>query len=566
MTDDNKNNKQVRNKTRRYSLTKIINSGLFVIVSLVIILALSTYYRLSEFNDTLNDVSEKSLTTVISSGEIFIQVNNLARVSERLVNANSDPHRRISYGQINDQLAVLTGIAERQKENAYMLLQLYTISKELSDLNQLVIRKLTIHDKMLEQQTRMYDIYEALMRTPDDSASANPRWKQNIAEIVTHTGEILIIDRLNVVREKKQSMTDLFDGLKQDIKDGNYVLPAESSQLISQLEHAITDNIEGIFSLRQEQLKVMGRSRGRANMVNNLILDYARLTEFESYQLNSRILEDARNASGTISAQIQNINLVFLFIVLVIVGFSAFVHRLVVARLLRLRTQIQQRLEGVEQDIALFGNDEISDLAETFDSFAKTIENQKQTLSEMSLVDALTSVANRRALDERFEQEIGIAIRRKWPITVMLLDIDFFKQYNDNYGHGKGDDCLRQVAHILLTCLPRKTDFVARYGGEEFAIILPDTHVTGAIKVAEHIIDSMARARIEHEYSRAADFVTLSLGIASTEDISADEGELLLEQADKALYKAKRKGRNRYEYFDSGILDSPVVVDLKPVK
>ena len=563
MTNNDKNKSANGKQHRRYSLTKIINSGLFVIVSLVVVLALSTYYRLSEFNETLNDVSEKSLTTVISSGEIFIQVNNLARVSERLVNANSDPHRRISYGQINDQLAILTGIAERQKENAYMLLQLYTISKELSDLNQLVIRKLTIHDKMLEKQTVMYGLYQKLM----DTETANgDKWQQHVSEIVTRTGEILIIDRLNVVREKRQAMSAIFDSLEDDFQSGRESVSPETINLIGQLNTTVTDDIEGIFSLRQEQLKVIGRARGRANMVNNLILDYARLAEFESYQLNSRILEDARNASGTINNQIQNINLVFLFIVLVIIGFSVFVHRLVVTRILRLRNQIQQRLEGVEQDIALFGNDEISDLAETFDSFAKTIENQKQTLSEMSLIDALTGVANRRALDERFEQEVSIAIRRQWPISMLLLDIDFFKQYNDNYGHGKGDDCLRQVAQVLMGCLPRKTDFLARYGGEEFAIILPDTDMKGAIKVAENIIDSMARANIAHEYSRAADFVTMSVGIAFTPSITLDDAELLIEQADKALYKAKRKGRNRFDYFDisSVEMDSAVVVDLKP--
>lgn len=543
-----------------YSLSKLIALGLGILVAIVIVLAISTYYRLNTFKQTLENVSEKSLATVISSGEIFTQVNTLASISERLVNANSDPFRRISYSQINDQLIILRELADSREENSYMLLQLYTISRELADLNQLVINKINVADSLLAQQANMYGLYEELMLLESDQPAT--MIKLSAADIVTRTSEILIVDRLNQVREKKLTLESLLKELEEYSVNAGFT-NSNVSLIVKELNDTILNPINGIVSLRQEQLRVAGRARGRSNMVHNLIVDYARLAEFESHQLNARVLEDAKNASKSINNQIQNIHLVFIFIVVTIIGFSLFVNRFVVSRLLKLRMQIHKRMDGNYREIKLTGNDEISELARAFDSFARTIETQKQTLSEMSLRDALTGIANRRALDERFKQEISSAMRHQWPLSVLLLDIDYFKQYNDNYGHGRGDQCLKDVADILRQYLPRQSDMLARFGGEEFAIILPDTNAKGADSVANNIISGFNAARLPHEYSQITNYVTISIGVATHLIATKEKAWDLFDNADKALYCAKKRGRNRSVSFGDISSQPSNIIDIR---
>lgn len=167
-------------------------------------------------------------------------------------------------------------------------------------------------------------------------------------------------------------------------------------------------------------------------------------------------------------------------------------------------------------------------------------------LEELSHLDGLTSIANRRHFDEVLSKEQGRLHRLGGDLSLIMLDIDFFKAYNDNYGHGTGDECLIQVAKALSGIVKRPTDLLARYGGEEFAVILPDTNLEGALQVAESLHDEINRLNLTHEFSPIADHVTVSLGVANlaTEPASADL-EDLLKRADSALYKAKETGRNR---------------------
>jgi diguanylate cyclase (GGDEF)-like protein len=171
----------------------------------------------------------------------------------------------------------------------------------------------------------------------------------------------------------------------------------------------------------------------------------------------------------------------------------------------------------------------------------------------LSLRDALTEILNRRGLDEKLEEECARSMRAKSSLACILIDIDHFKMYNDNYGHQKGDECLRETAQILNSCMLRAGDFVSRYGGEEFCIILPNINLEGAAVVAQRLQDAMARAEIPHLYSDVADRITLSMGLEAfvpSHDLASDQ---LIEHADKALYAAKRSGRNRFVSYSSSI-------------
>ena len=166
-------------------------------------------------------------------------------------------------------------------------------------------------------------------------------------------------------------------------------------------------------------------------------------------------------------------------------------------------------------------------------------------LSHMARVDGLTQIPNRRAFDETLAQEWGRLAREESPLSLILCDIDCFKQYNDHYGHQAGDDCLRRVAQALAGCAQRTADLVARYGGEEFVLLLPQTPLEGALLVAENVRRTVEKLALQHSCSRVKPIVTLSLGVASVIPAQHMEADGLIEVADQALYQAKKTGRNK---------------------
>jgi len=166
-------------------------------------------------------------------------------------------------------------------------------------------------------------------------------------------------------------------------------------------------------------------------------------------------------------------------------------------------------------------------------------------LRELSYRDGLTAIANRRHFDERLQEEWRRALREELPLALAMFDIDFFKDYNDHYGHIAGDDCLKRLARLLREEVSRPGDLVARYGGEEFAIIMPNTTCEGAKSVAEEIRQAVEGLQIPHELSTTSRWITVSAGVAGRKPGHDDSPQSLLRDADHALYAAKRAGRNR---------------------
>ncbi|MDX9746503.1 MAG: diguanylate cyclase [Syntrophales bacterium] len=175
------------------------------------------------------------------------------------------------------------------------------------------------------------------------------------------------------------------------------------------------------------------------------------------------------------------------------------------------------------------------------------LRKANEDLYRLSTTDSLTGIANRRAYDEHLEIEWKRMLRNGNPLSLIVCDIDFFKKYNDRYGHKEGDICLQTIARVIKQTALRPGDFVARYGGEEFAVILPGTRTKGALHVAEKIRTAIAEYAIPHEDSGIASTVTLSLGVAQIEAFQAVgmSSMALFRAADTALYEAKRQGRNR---------------------
>jgi len=175
------------------------------------------------------------------------------------------------------------------------------------------------------------------------------------------------------------------------------------------------------------------------------------------------------------------------------------------------------------------------------------LKKHREQLEYLSNNDGLTGIPNRRRLDEYMQQQWASSIHMQNPMSVIMADIDYFKPYNDNYGHVEGDVCLKRVAKAIASVSMRRLDLIARYGGEEFVAILPQTDAGGAKTLAGLMIDTVMALKIPHAWSEVSDQVTVSIGIASInagEDYSIEE---ILKRADQSLYRAKEGGRNRVD-------------------
>ncbi len=171
-------------------------------------------------------------------------------------------------------------------------------------------------------------------------------------------------------------------------------------------------------------------------------------------------------------------------------------------------------------------------------------------LEKLSMYDGLTNIRNRRFFDETFEKTFSEIKRDKKSLAVLMIDIDFFKPYNDNYGHGQGDETLRKVAKALEKTIKRPSDFVARYGGEEFVVLLKNLDKDGLQTVAKKLLEAIRELKITHEFSKIEKYVTVSIG-ASFYNSSSDITKLeLLLKADETLYSVKNSGRNNFAILE----------------
>ncbi|HEY0721177.1 MAG TPA: diguanylate cyclase, partial [Gammaproteobacteria bacterium] len=215
-------------------------------------------------------------------------------------------------------------------------------------------------------------------------------------------------------------------------------------------------------------------------------------------------------------------------------------------------SNVQHSMEGgLDNTIDERGVKEVHLLAQAFNLMAHTLHHNMSELQRISSLDGLTGIANRRAFDIRLEEEWARALRNRTPLALLIIDIDFFKAYNDSLGHQAGDHCLREVAQTLQNEMKRPGDLLARYGGEEFAVILPDTDIFGAGVVALNLHNALQQRAIPHPASTIAAELTLSIGVNALIPESKNSPEEFIGEADRALYEVKRNGRNSIGFAHS---------------
>ena len=207
---------------------------------------------------------------------------------------------------------------------------------------------------------------------------------------------------------------------------------------------------------------------------------------------------------------------------------------------------VQKPINPVRLQLTITAMERIHVMRQKLQAAQTDLVVANKELERLALSDQLTGLPNRRNFDETLHRQFLLAKRNKSPLTFIICDIDFFKLYNDHYGHQQGDECLAAVAKIIGSIPGRPTDKACRYGGEEFTVVLPDTNLLGGTVIAEKLRKAVVDAAIEHKYSTISSYVTLSVGFSTFTGQFKVEEELI-KAADEALYRAKKNGRNRVE-------------------
>ena len=282
-------------------------------------------------------------------------------------------------------------------------------------------------------------------------------------------------------------------------------------------------------------------------------------TSLEKIIIKNHIASDSQNLVlegqseltlyKTLKDSVKNFLLIFMALgIIFTIGALLFMNYLILKPIYRLQKQMHwiirnKKFRPIHQLSQT--SDEFADLTKHFNSLIQHVIKQNKALEELSLTDPLTSLQNRRSLDQFITTLGGLLKREEKNISIIMIDIDHFKLYNDAYGHVQGDEVIKKVAQAIIHNASRLSDFVARYGGEEFVVIFPDTSMQGAYAIAQSIRQDIESYKIPHKSSLTSENITVSIGISSTLVGSKDQILKLLEDADDALYYAKSDGRNK---------------------
>jgi diguanylate cyclase (GGDEF)-like protein len=525
-------------KGARISLVKVFSTGITGILFIFILLSYFTFTRLLSFESTLTDISDKSLPNLIRISQLYSQAARLLESTELLSKSTSGASKRLAQKRLSTNIINIRKAANNAFVNVFLDTQLDTIAIELDEFSTLIEDRVQTLGNIELLRAQMYNINVQAVNIKKQSSSV---WVLGFSQVMTDVSKALNEKKLQRVRflfnqlEKQLNKLSIISGEGQD--------KAVRRQLTNQFKILLFDE-NGMELLKIKSLRLEGRAIGRENFVHNLIEDYLAQLSLLTNETEQNITLQVATSVIDMKEQTQLIRLILIggvvFLLIIVVLFQ----QRILKRISIFKQIVLNETQEFDYQTMLNGNDEITDLAEAFNEFTHTIDIQKQKLEQLSMLDGLTGIANRRALDIRLKHDIEISTRQKSSVAILLMDIDCFKQYNDNYGHSAGDQCLKDVAKIIGDSLHRDSDFVARYGGEEFVCVLPETDSEGAQMIATHLLEQFKHAAIPHKSSNVADYVTMSIGITTSQPNALLTPEAIIKQADTALYIAKKAGKN----------------------
>jgi diguanylate cyclase (GGDEF)-like protein len=542
----------------RLSLVSVFSASLSVVFLLFLILSWLTFSRLLNFESILVNISEQALPKIVSSSQLYGEAARLLEFADLFSDSTSEVGERRAEQKLTAQVNVIKAFSNSYFNNEFFETQLEIINIELIEFSELIKERLTTQKKLMlreQQSSQLFAQAFSLSNGTNENIAKQQaeqvNWLSQLSQAMVMMNRALISGRLQEVRGLFSALEEKLDAIQiTNIKSHN----AEQKQQVIRDLNRLLFEANGLEALSVGLLRLNGREIGRKNFLHHLIDDYTRLLEHSAKEIEADIFAQTSATVAAVKQQRLIIGSVIVLTLIVLFIIIMIMQRRVLTRLRQISNMVHSKTLGKNEAVLLSGNDEISDLADAFTIFANTIEIQKQKLEHMSMSDGLTGIANRRALDMRLLHDIELSIRHKSDVAVLLMDIDNFKAYNDNYGHSAGDECLKHVCQVVCQVLRRDSDFVARYGGEEFVCIMPHTDINGAKDIAHKIIQTLTDVNLPHQFSPTKPYVTMSIGIAVSNAKQVLMPDTILNHADTALYAAKKAGKNRFEEYSAPAL------------
>ena len=395
----------------------------------------------------------------------------------------------------------------------------YTYSDFLSEL-EVVLSKEEIESKKMQVNSELMEL---------------ARSRTRITSKILDTEDYFEKDDLNM---RLESFAGRFSMLRETLLE--FSLTEEEQGIIERNDKIISKILPAQRTV--VELSMAGTEENK-NLAKGLLYDVVLPGQEELIQSLGRLVSIEQNKIAELTEKsnqsLQSITKRNLKVVTIVVIIAIIISIIVVLRIRKVQLELQiysktllQVVESLEQQV---------------DERTKELSELNIQLKDNSEKDELTGLYNRRKFNAFIEEEYSRSSRLGSCFSLILIDIDYFKLYNDNYGHTKGDECLATVARIMRDALPRSIDFIARYGGEEFVIILPSTEFDGAKNVANVIREAIVSENIEHSYSKVENFITISQGITTYHSEDSLTITEIVNNADQSLYRAKSNGRNRVE-------------------
>jgi diguanylate cyclase (GGDEF)-like protein len=531
----------------RIPLIRFFGLGLSSILVIFLLISWLTFSKLLTLESTLKDISINTIPEIVLSGELFNEASKLLEFTVLLANADSDAAKRLAEQELNTYIKDIKNLSNKKLNDSFLERQLEVINLELLEFSDLIWERATLSDKLVTKRDNVSKIFSTIFNEAKSASitqNSQVIWAAEVPELMIKVNQAVNASRMQDVRR-------LFEGVKFQLDmlskgNGPQSLSSRNQALIRQIQFLLFSP-EGLESLVISHLQLTGRVIGRESFMRNLIEDFSRLLEISMSKAKLDIFHQVDASVKSSQKQTETIGGILVIAILFMVAILFFIQQRVLRRLRHINSIVQHKVQGKSSLLEIKGNDEITDLADTFNEFAETIEKQKAKLKIMSMTDDLTQIANRRSLDIRLQHDFELSVRQKSCLAVLLMDIDYFKRYNDNYGHGAGDECLKTVAKTLSESFQRESDFIARFGGEEFIAVLPNTDLGGAEKIAKQIFQQLHKANLPHGHSAVSDRITISMGISVSTPSQILPPEVMLKKADNALYAAKHAGKNTFK-------------------
>jgi diguanylate cyclase (GGDEF)-like protein len=542
-------------KTGYKQLSLIKKLAILLLMAVVLFIGVGTLLqtRLEQTQLILNDLTFNTIPAMTNANQSAIKSSELFSALELLTSSNTPVERRIAELEVNKKLNETQEQANRvnYSQNEFRLLK--TIQEEMNNLNLLIDTKLDIADKITKKQKGLSELQYQADSVYKENTGQTPlettqkaKWKIAFLELITLAYRVEDTDRLDELKEIKHTIELKLSHLESIVEE---TLPTLEKQ-VSPLNTAITELLmsdQGLLNLQANHLKMIGRTRGREYFIRNLISDYSNVANQFSLNKNKYLKDKVLALSnGVYTQETWFIGGFILLAVMICTILALYTHAI---KRLRILTR-KIRNMTTEPILTHSSKDEIDELFHAFDQFSDTINTQNQRLETLSLTDSLTNIANRRAFDRRLFYELSNDRTLQIDLSVVLIDVDFFKQYNDTYGHASGDEALQKIAMMLSHTIQNSTNLIARYGGEEFVAILPNKTAKESNLVAQNIMQAIRLANIKHRMSDISDRITISIGIATRTKGESSDIDTLMKKADMALYYSKNQGRNQATHID----------------